>query len=274
MRNRFTEIRDIPETPDDIKDTEISEKEIEIGDIHQHTNEKYERIKEQFTPKSEGKALEEDYLSDEDVAALETRKSDDLGGWDDSEYADYSDEELEELWDNDPGYLNKNVLYFYGEKKSADGKEYFAAPENSSVVSKDENFEDVYADYSELYKQTGLHVVSWNKDYVEGTKENVELKPGMVIERWIDPEREGGRYFTEEGSDFDELHMNVSEDKREKVQYEVLMPLQTEKSIIAEQPFDEKQPEDYKPTVQFKTSMSCDDLIELGYIRKIDDKEK
>ena len=159
----------------------------------------------------------------------------------------YSEEELQDIWNNDPGYVNERAM------KRLD---------DPSVKNSD-------------YLKTGLHsagLLNYGKDAVENTEKETLLSEGKVLERWGSEE---GRYLTEPGTDFQDLHLNVSEDKLERQSYEVVKPFWVVESKAAPQPFDEKreeQDEERKAAVQYRSQICVEDLIEMGFLKKKEEK--
>lgn len=155
---------------------------------------------------------------------------------------DYSPEELLDLWDNTPGYVNERAMKNLGDPSIKDSG----------------------------YLKTGLHsqgLLNYGKDAVEGTEKDTLLSEGKVLERWGSAT---GTYLTEPGTDFKDLHLNVTEDKLERNIYEVVKPFWVTESRIADQPFDEKDDTERKrePAVQYHVRICVEDLTELGFLKK------
>ncbi len=202
------------------------------------------------------KKMLEDYVRDLDDNTSES--------FSDKDWNEYSEAELKELWENDPGYINE--------------KAYKELPSKYEIVNKLSKMGDIITgkespsrlEANSPYVKFGLHIGNGNyrKDLVEGTEKDNVLPIGKIIERRGDDK---GSYFCEPGTDFKNLHINVSEDKRPKSLYEVLKPLHVKESVIARQPFDNKR--EYKQgTIQYKTAVKVIDLIELGFLKKIEHK--
>ncbi len=155
----------------------------------------------------------------------------------------YSAEELQDIWSNDPGYINERAM------KRLD---------DTSMKDSD-------------YLKTGRHaggLLNYGKDAVENTETDTLLSEGKVLERWGS---ESGTYLTEPGTDFKDLHLNVSEDKLERQSYEVVKPFWVTESRIAAQPFDEKsekEDKDKESAVQYHARICVEDLVELGFLKK------
>lgn len=155
----------------------------------------------------------------------------------------YSAEELQDIWANDPGYINERAM------KRLD---------DTSMKDSD-------------YLKTGRHaggLLNYGKDAVENTETDTLLSEGKVLERWGS---ESGTYLTEPGTDFKDLHLNVSEDKLERQSYEVVKPFWVTESRIAAQPFDEKsekEDKDKESAVQYHARICVEDLVELGFLKK------
>ena len=160
----------------------------------------------------------------------------------------YSMEELQDIWNNDPGYVNERAMKRLDDPSMKDSG----------------------------YLKTGLHsqgLLNYGKDAVDDTEKDTLLSEGKVLERWGS---EGGSYLTEPGTDFKDLHLNVSEDKLERNSYEVVRPFWVTESRIADQPFDEKGDDDSdenkEPAVQYHAHICVEDLIELGFLKKKEEK--
>ena len=152
------------------------------------------------------------------------------------EISEYQEEELQDIWENDPGYVNEKAYRNLDDPKA--GK----------------------------YLETGIHsdgLMNYEIDAVENTEKEVLLSKGKIIERWG---TEKGSYFTESGTDYVELHLIVSKDKLEHHTYEVQQPFYVTESVIAAQPFDET--EDQHAAVQYKSKICVEDLIMLGFLKE------
>ena len=170
----------------------------------------------------------------------------------------YSEEEIKELWDNDPGYVSEQVLY------TNDGKSI-----TGEMLDENGNLKEAFREYGENYRQTGLHKVSWmeGSGAVEGTENPVTLEVGTRLDRWNAPGAPGGNYLAEADARFEDLQLPVSEDKREKISYVVEKPLDGVEGIIEKQPFGGGA--DIQPTKQFITE-NTDELEKAGYLKRID----
>lgn len=166
---------------------------------------------------------------------------------------DYSEEELTDIWDHDPGYINVNAIKkFEGETDTGQKRK------------------DIRMD--SLYIETGLHrggYENWDDyfDYSAGVPELITLNAGSILERYG---YEDGKFLTESGKDFSELHLNKTADKLEHHRYEVLQPFPVEQSYIGKQPFDEPVREDKeKKVIQYRSMICVEDLIELGFLKEL-----
>lgn len=160
--------------------------------------------------------------------------------------ADYTDDELKELYDDFAGYANGEVRY-----------------ENSGKNVKDASS---LREYSDEYKQSGIHQVSWSKDSIDGSEQEVTIPAGTRI---IQYSHEGstGQYFADEGTDYDDLQLADSQDKRVLNTYEVVKDFPVTESIIAKQYFSGS--ESSGRTHQFKSEMTADELVEEGTLIKV-----
>lgn len=175
----------------------------------------------------------------------------------------WSEEELQDIYDNDPGYIDELVY-----------KDYPKKFEEETEDESKENFQDIGDKRGVLeedgsYMETGFHddLVDWDEAAVEGTEMEKLLPEGNFLVRYGS---EKGRFLTEPGTEFKNLHLNVSEDKLEKNQYEVLKPLPTTESIIRKQRFDEPAGDEnnVKEAKQFYMEKAVEDLVKEGFLRK------
>ena len=174
-------------------------------------------------------------------------------------YDDYSQEELEYIWENDPQYVNEKVY------RPLPGTN----PENIEIQSS--NSEDVM-DTDSLYMTDGLHgdhnkkgLINWKIDSVPGTEVEVEIPPGTLLKRYG---LDWGHYLTDIETKFENL--NLPSDRFKATNYIVMKPLGAVKSTIADQPFSMRQPDSPKAS-QYKTEMSVAELIAKGFLKKLDD---
>lgn len=161
----------------------------------------------------------------------------------------YTKEELDDIYKNDPGYVNEKAT-----KELPGGKE----KDPDRAVLKEDG----------PYMRYGYHddLSNWKKDAVEGTEKETLLKPGKLVERWGD---ESGSYLTEPGTEFDDLHLNVSQDKLKKTTYEVVKPFPVTESVIADQPFDESSENRKGGAAQYRSHVSISELVDKGYLKRV-----
>lgn len=213
-------------------------------------------LKDDSNPKEQlkYKKMLDDYVRDLDDNTSEN--------FSDKDWDEYSEEELRELWENDPGYVNEKAF-----KKLPSRNEFVNQFSKicDAITSKES---PTRLEAESPYVKFGLHMGynNYRKDSVKGTEQDTVLSTGKIIER---RGNDKGSYFCEPGTDFKDLHINVSEDKCPKALYEVLKPLRVKESIIASQPFDNKK-ENYQGTVQYKTAINVMDLIDLGFLKRIE----
>ena len=168
----------------------------------------------------------------------------------------YSDAEFHDINENDRGYISEKAM-----------KELPPA-NNTEEISKKVVIKD--GSYMEFGFQRGLD--NWGSDAVVGSEIQVDLKMGTLLDRHGN---EKGSYMTNNGTEFKDLHMNVSEDKVEAHTYEVVKPFKTKASVIAEQDFDPYKKEEYNEAIQYQAVdnkgniLSVKDLIEQGFIREV-----
>ena len=230
------ETHDIGEDEEDIKPTSS------IEDL----DETFRRIfqdERKWTPEAVEK-LKESYLKELEEDLPESPKD-----IDESVERSYSIAEMEQLADDDPGFINEKAM------KPLDR-----------------------VDPNDAYMQLGLHfgTVNYGKDAVDGTVEKYSLLvPGKILERRGD---ENGNYLSDPNVKFEDLQLPYVEEKYKKTQYCVEKPFVVEKSTIESQPFDERSEERREEAKsgesavqQYKTYCSIAELVNKGYLRRISD---
>lgn len=256
MVKRFGEIRTGIDGSDEDKDGLIDEvdetREIEEDDGEDQVEQREkEDIDDCFR-----KIFEEKYgWSHKDAEKIKKSYLDDLyedvpdepRPLDTAQKREYSDAEIEQLANDDPGYKNEKAMKPLDEIDS-DG----------------------------AYKELGFHIKTENfgEAEVEGSVEtNYQLEPGHILQRMGS---ENGNYLSEPDVDFEDLQLPYTEERYEKHEYMVLKPLQVDRSLIASQPFDEPSEEQQRQseteehgTVQYKTQKAIKDLIEQGYLKEL-----
>lgn len=174
-------------------------------------------------------------------------------------YDDYSQEELKEIWENDPQYVNEKV--------------YRPLPGTSqeSIERQKLDPEDVM-DKNSLYIKDGLHgdydkkgLINWKHDSIPGTEVDLKIPEGTLLKRYGP---DGGHYLTDIDTKFEDL--NLPSDRFKVDNYMVIKPLPTVKSTIADQPFTMRY-KDSPRASQYKTEMSVAQLVEKGYLKKMDE---
>ena len=174
-----------------------------------------------------------------------------------SEVEDLSDDEIQDIWDNDPGYISELAIKPLG---PSTGEETL-----------DEHKLKNDGPYMTLgYHSLGTNdLVNYTDDAEEGSEEPATVSVGQIFVRYGS---EAGSYLADDGVDFEDLQLPVSEDKLEKHRYEVVREFEVEKSCIASQPFDERgeTKDGNSNTMQYKTSISIGDLVEMGFLRRLD----
>lgn len=201
----------------------------------------------------EGDSITADKKYEEYLAFLEestaSKESDSI----ESDVDSLTDDEIKDIWDNDPGYISELAM----RSLSSDVSEH--QPEKQAVES------------DGPYMTMGYHsdLVNYTDDAEGGIREKKRVTLGQILERYGS---EDGSYLAEEGVLFEDLQLPVSEDKLEKHRYEVIQEFEAEKSLIASQPFDERdeQEKEKAHAVQYKTSISIGDLVELGFLKRLD----
>lgn len=210
-------------------------------------NSKTETDVQQNSQNEELNSQFEAVLDDDEIDYLNQNTADSSESSSTVSIADYTDEELKELYDDFAGYTNGDVRY-----------------ENNG-----KNIEDATLprEYSDEYKQTGIHRVSWSKDSLDGSEQEIILPVGTRIVQFAH-EGTSGRYFANEGTDYSDLQLADSQDKRILSTYEVVKELPITQSVIAKQYFSNS--ENLGTTLQFKSEMTADELVEQGALIKVE----
>lgn len=164
-----------------------------------------------------------------------------------NDISDYTDEELKELYDDFAGYVNDNVIY-----------------ENNGEDVKTSN---PIREYSDEYKQTGIHKVSWGDGSVENSEQVIILPVGTKLFQYSHEGTTGKYFFTNESTNYSELQLPDSQDKRILNKYEVVNDLSAIQSVVAQQYFSDFV--NHKNTLQFKTDLNAADLVEQGILIKV-----
>ena len=168
----------------------------------------------------------------------------------------YSEAEIHDIYENDRGYISEKAMKNLPSVNVTEEGSKKVVVENGS--------------YMEFGFQRGLD--NWGPDAVEGSEIQVNLERGTLLDRHGN---EKGSYMTDNGTEFKDLHMNVSEDKVDVHTYEVVKPFKTKASVIAEQDFDPYKKEEYNKAIQYRAVdnegniLSVKDLIEQGFIREV-----
>ena len=155
----------------------------------------------------------------------------------------YTLEDICQIEENDPGYVNGYVL---------DCDNELACKENT-------------------YIETGLHegAIKWG-DYA--TKESVKyvmLEKGHIVSRWGS---EAGCFVSDVDVEYELLQMPVVQEKKVNTLYEVVKPFPVEISEIKVQPWnlngsvDDKMEE---KTIQYKTPIEIKELLLRGYLKNV-----
>lgn len=216
-----------------------------------------------LTPEQNEK-LDNLLISDEELKELDRSTRPDIEN-DDDKYTngDYSEEELKQLYDDFAGYKNDDVRYEYAKPTSES---------NGNVSIKGEDYKDIIdkngdiKEYGELYKQTGLHRVTWSDD-AKGKKEKIIIPAGTVLQQYSHKDS-SGTYFEPQGTEYRDLQLADSEDKRILSTYEVVEDFEVLKSEIAMQYFNANSPESFDNAIQYQSSVAADELVKAGILKK------
>ena len=150
-----------------------------------------------------------------------------------------SPEELAQLEENDPGYVNGRVLDYDNDLES------------------DRN----------RYAQTGLHTgaIRWGEYAEKGSVEQVTARPGEIYTRWGS---DTGSFLAPADADYKGLALPVIEEKQQRHFYQVLRPFPVERSRVAPQPWNDARQLAEK-AVQLKAELSIRELVRMGYLSEI-----
>lgn len=166
-----------------------------------------------------------------------------------TEKRDLSKEEFQQIYENDPGYVNGNVLDYDNESASE----------------------------SNTYKETGLHsgAIHWGNYAIKDSAEYITLDAGKLLSRWGN---EKGTFMSDVGVDYDSLELPIVKEKNEQNIYEVLKPFPVEISNVNKQPWNNsdeaKKQGEFENTIQYRTPIPVDELVKEGYLIKLDENKK
>lgn len=151
--------------------------------------------------------------------------------------------ELEQLEENDPGYVNGNVLDY------------------DNDLGREEN----------TYQKTGLHegAIRWGDYAAKESKEYISLESGKILGRWGDEE---GMFMADPQTKYEELELPVVEEKNLLNLYKVQKPFPAEISRIAGQPWNEMKKDDGRSAeqaVQYRMPIPVSELVKEGYLKKL-----
>ena len=206
----------------------------ELKEYIDKINKQYERIApEQQEARHEKEAEAEKRHERDDIeAAKESHCSDKL---DTAVERDYSDEELQDLMDNDAGYVGEDVC---GVRD--DG-------------------------YHEILWETGNEKTAAQLDGFESEPKQKEFGEGVILKRYGD---ERGCNLTSKDTEYEELSMPVTKDKKELNYYATADKGMTALEERAEKKFGMKGGGD-----QYTTDRSVEQLVKDGYLRRLDPEE-
>lgn len=131
--------------------------------------------------------------------------------------------------------------------------------------------EDVLDYENSEYLQSGKNIVDWGEDSVD-EPETVTIPEGTVLVQYSH-EGKSGTYFASEGSDYDDLQLPDSEDKRVMKKYMVQEGgLEVEKSEIAIQIWNKNSDlREGTGEYQFVTQETAEDLVKQGKLLDMDE---
>lgn len=155
------------------------------------------------------------------------------------EMEEVSMQEILQLEESDPGYVNGLVLDYDNEKKN---------PRNT-------------------YRETGYHAeaIRWGEYAVENSERYEMLQPGTKLSRWGN---ENGTFMAEPQTAYEKLELPVVQEKQKFSLYEVCKSFPVEMSLVKRQPWNNSS-SDNEDTVQYRMPVSIKKLVEEGYLKKI-----
>lgn len=180
----------------------------------------------------------------EDVKALDLNTDTNLSTSIKEVEENITKEEILQLEENDPGYVNGKVLDYDNE-------------ENSELNT---------------YKTTGMHTgaVHWGHYATREGVEYLTLKSGMLLSRWGD---ENGSFLSNIDTSYNCLELPTIQEKNKQNLYEVLKPFPVEVSKIAKQPWNKQVCEvsdtSYESAIQYRTPVPINELLIKGYLKKL-----
>lgn len=235
MRNEIPE----KENPSkEIPERQESSREILNGarNFFQNFSQKYrEEMKRQPEPDEEEQFLEE-------VKEMDRQTAPDPEINYDSDQGELTDEELKQILESDPGYVNDKVLDYENEEHTD----------------------------SNTYQETGSHTgaIHWG-DYAAKEGREYDLLPeGTVLSRWGD---ENGTFLSDVDTPYDSLELPVVQEKNDQKFYEVKKPFPVEISRIAVQPWNQKECEAKEESlaIQYKAPVPVGELLRQGYLKEL-----
>ena len=146
---------------------------------------------------------------------------------------EYTDDDIRQLEQEDPGYINGDVLDY---------------------------------DHPD-YLKDGTHRVNWGNDSAD-TPHQETLEPGTRLSR---VGSEDGRYLGDPDINYDDRQLPVEEGKLPEREYEVVKPLEVEQSTIAQQPWGREM--ENPNVQQYKTDKPVSQLVDEGYLREVPEEE-
>ena len=239
-----TEKKDIFETMGRKKELEQKEILSEVKSFFQSFSQKYQKPYNEETKESKEKLFLEDIKDMDFNTAPEPIVTYEIDN------STITEEELEQLLEQDAGYVNETVLDY------------------ENILNKKEN----------TYSKTGLHTnaLRWGRYAKEGSIEYTILSAGQILSRWGD---EKGTFMSDVNVEYEKLELPMVKEKSIQSFYEILKPIPVEVSKVAVQPWNKARnkeadtSENKKDVLQYKMPVSIDILIENGYlIKKLLDK--
>lgn len=155
------------------------------------------------------------------------------------EMEEISMQEIQQLEEADPGYVNEWVLDYDNEKKN---------PKNT-------------------YRKTGVHAgaIRWGEYAVENSERYEILQQGTKLSRWGN---EDGTFMSIPQTVYEKLELPLVQEKQEFNLYEVCKPFPVEKSLVKKQPWNKGNLKN-EDTVQYRMPVSIKQLVKEEYLRKI-----
>lgn len=158
------------------------------------------------------------------------------------EELNFSKEELQQIEEDDPGYVNEKVL----------------------------DYDNVSGSENNTYRETGLHTgaIRWGDYAIKESVEYITLETGKILSRWGNEE---GTFMCDAETNYDALELPIVKEKNIQSFYEVLKPFPVEISKVAKQPWNQSGESEKasETSIQYRTPIPIRELLNEGYLKKL-----